>query len=251
MNDLVRREGGQLPQGVPGRSNSPVSSQSVESVEWGGGPLPAFADLGVEKPKPAGRELHGVVADEGLVRRRRLASGDRYYRRRVGWVASTGGLAIIHAEQALVPDVRGRMRPSGDFVAEPTDFLTLAGPPKRRVGDVTEPTADPAQDGTGDRATTPQEKGFWRESPFAPAVVRQGLTSLVTDPTLRVALALSWDDGRRYSVSLLVMDRHQAVAVECSKLKGASSWQVEQLTYALDPGSDRVEGRPGRGHIGG
>lgn len=251
MSDLVRRAGGQAPDKVraPGKQRVGASA-SVDSSTWDGTPVD-FADMGAAKPQVNGQELHHAVVDERLVRRRRTSKGDRYHRRRIGWVATTRGLAVVHAEQALYPDPQGRMHPTGDFVAKRTEYLEITEMPKRRVGDVPEVAPKSSGSGDGGSAEPPKPKGCWRDSPFAPAAVRQGIASLVPNPELQAALALSWDNGRRHSVSLLVMDGKRAVAVECSRLSGASHWQIEQLTYELRPEVEAVGGGPQRERIGG
>ena len=252
MSDLVRREGEETPDRPRGAGRPVVAaSASVDSGIWEG-TVPDFPDLGARRPHVPGRELHGAVVDEGLVRRRRTSRGDRYYRRRMGWVATTGGIAVVHAEQALAPDPQGRMRPRAPFVARRTTHLELTAPPKRRVGEVPDVAArTTGGGGEGGSPAPARPKGYWRDSPFAPTTVREGIASFVSSPDLQVASAVSWDDGKRHSVSLLAMDGRRAVAVECSRLSGASHWQVEQLTYELRPDVEPVGGGPQRERIGG
>lgn len=251
MSDLVRRTGSRaVDQARSSGSARVAASASVDSSTWDGGSLD-FSDMGAVKPSVMGRELHSAVVNEGVVRRRRTANGDRYHRRRMGWVSTTEGLAIVHAEQPLYPDPQGRMHPAGPFGVERTEHVGIMARPTRRVGDVPDGAArTPA--GGGEGSTGPAKpKGFARDAPFAPVKVREGLVSLIPAPTLQAAVALSWDGGRRHSVSLLVMDGQRAVAVECSRLKGASHWQVEQLTYDLRPGTEAIGATSRRGQING
>lgn len=253
MSSLVPRESPQPPdrQG-PGRPPASIGL-SVDSVEWTGNGPPDFADMQMARPTLGGRELHAVVMDEGLVRRRQGASGDAYYRKRFGWVVSTTGVVLVRAEQALQPDAHGRMRPHGRFVASSLERPDV-GQPQRRVGEVAASgTASPeaTTSAHGMAATAARPKGYWRDSPFAPAGVRHGLEGLIPRPEFQVAQALSHNDGARFTVALLVVSDLRIAAVQCSRLAGATHWQVEQLTFDVDARGSILSRQPDRGVING
>ncbi|UUZ45908.2 hypothetical protein LP422_08505 [Janibacter limosus] len=66
-----------------------------------------------------------------------------------------------------------------------------------------------------------------------------------------MAQALSHNDGARFSVALLVMDDSRVAAVQCSRIKGAMRWQVEQLTFELRADATPIGSRSERGRVSG
>lgn len=218
---------------------APVGAgRDVAGTEWDGRVLdlsqtaPELPDLGGAVVGEMLRAVPGVHRSSGT-----------YTRRRVGWRASRGGIVLVRATQRLLPRPDGKFGPDGDWRPK-TRVLRPVDPPGRRVGEVpVDRNAGTAADDAS--ASTRASSGEFAEAEaqiaFLPAVVRRGLVQAVPQPTTFEAQALRYDTGasHHHRVVALRVDGMTAVAVSAALQQGATSWQVEQVTYRLSDGADR------------
>jgi hypothetical protein len=166
--DLVPRRPAEV--GRPTTTPVAPAGQNVDAAAWNGAYL-RFEDLGAVLPGQPGpivaqlaRELSGV---------RRSADG-RHFRRRLGWRAERGRLAIVEMDQTLGQRGDGRFAPMGAWSITGVRIIPALDV-ARRVGDVPEypppPVSFPGAAGAG------SSEGVGSEGGGAPGCRRAGVSA--------------------------------------------------------------------------
>lgn len=204
-------------------------SRSVDDDVWSGAAL-SFNDVA----SGVAPLLSPLVAEAAAVERkiRRRKKGD-YVRRRWAWRADRTGFIVIRQEQTLRPLPDGRFKPDGSWRTTQNRRFEAAQV-RRRVGDVACDADTSAVPGSGSAPgsnTAPRIDG---DLEYLPTSVRRSYALTVPSPEFEAAEALRWSsEGRvaRHTVAALRLGPRIAVVVQASRQAGATSWQVEQVTY--------------------
>lgn len=181
-------------------------------------------------PDLGGPVVSHAFVDEGKVRR----SGDRYWRRRIGWRAFRAGVVVVEQQRALRPRVDGAFEPMAPWSAPTFTIYRAAAAPRRRVGDV--PTDPAGPDGTAPGGGQNADTDHLPDLTYLPARVRAGFVAAVSRPVISQAQALrhTRQDGTAYfTVDAIRIGSRCAVVLTAAHQEESRSWQTEQVTYEL------------------
>lgn len=218
---------------------------NVAEGQWSGH-VTDFDDLKALMPTGGGRIVTDSVEDDKRVRRSR-ATG-RHFMRRIGWQSRYQSIVLVVSERDVLPQPDGRFKPSGEWKIIQISEHNGVGPVKERTGDVVDDSLNPelakrpgTHGQTSGNPAVPSEKQFasaHKDLQYLPRAVRAGVLKLVPSPTFFHCQALRFStDGAptHHTVSVLRMTEENAVVILASRQQGAGTWQVQQLSYKLEP----------------
>ncbi|WP_256839477.1 hypothetical protein [Ornithinimicrobium faecis] len=182
-------------------------------------------------------QLRGVVRSQGSA-----------HRLRRGWLARPGGIVTVDWRQSLRARQDGRFEPAGQWAQDEPRINVAAAEPKRRVGQVPEPTHPSDDSGASAESADSlhlHDQDALHDLSYLPPSVQRSVRTGVPGHTTFVTQALQHtrSDGSYYhTVTGLRLSEVEAVVVVASRQQDSTTWQVELVRYTFRraPGAPSV-----------